>query len=90
MDTIKVVLITRGRELTTQFDNNGQWVQTSETITMENIPSALKSNLSDYKRSSVKSVNRIETADNATYYDVDVTGREPMRFDKAGNPIKND
>ncbi|MBL3658342.1 PepSY-like domain-containing protein [Fulvivirga sediminis] len=79
-----------GRDLTTQFDNNGQWVQTSETVTMDNMPPALKNNLSDYKTSSIKSVNKIETADNSTYYDVDVTGREPMRFDKSGNPIKND
>lgn len=78
----------QGRELTTQFDENGNWMQTSETMDMTTVPTTLQNNLGDYESNSISGINKIETNDQ-TYYDVTVDGQEPMRFDKSGNPIKN-
>ncbi|UII24181.1 PepSY-like domain-containing protein [Fulvivirga ligni] len=78
----------QGRELTTQFDENGNWMQTSEPMNMTTVPTNLKNNLGEYESSSISGIHKIET-NNETYYDVNVDGQDPMRFDKSGNLIKN-
>lgn len=76
------------RELTATFDQDGTWRQTSEQVQIDNLPEKLLYEVvATYHEGDIASISKIETSDNETFYDFAFHGREPLRYDAAGNEV---
>ena len=76
------------RDLTATFDQDGTWKQTTEPALLDNLPEKLLYEVvATYHEGDIRSITKVETSDNETFYDFSFHGREPLRYDPAGNQV---
>lgn len=76
------------RDLTATFDQDGTWKHTAEQVQLDNLPEKLLYEIvATYHDGDIRSITKVETSDNETYYDLTFHGREPLRYDGAGNEV---